>query len=509
MHALIRNKNGQAGKPVLRMALAIALVAQALLPAATSLRASTRPRYGGTLRVMMQQRVDSLDPREIPSDSQRGAATERLLSLVSERLVRLDEKGQPQPELAISWTHSPNFKRWEFKLRPNVKFHDGTLLTPGIVAGRLQLLGDDAVAAVVGDAVRIESTNALPNLLYELALWRNAIFKMAGGNQTASLVGTGAFKFGEFFPGRNATFIASEDHWAGRPFVDQIEVEMGVNPREQAIAQELGKADVVELGPTEFRRATQAGRRAWASQPVGGFALVFRPDSLAAADSNIRAALALSIDRASIHSVLLQRQGEPSAALLPQWLSGYAFVFVGERNLKEARKLLASVRQPPRAIVLDYEAGDLLSQSVAERVVVNAREAGLPMQLAEQINSRVARADVRLLRYRASTANALHSLGESLKSMEMEPSPSKLPSPTSAIEQIFDQESSLLSEHRVIPIAHLPVMFGLSTRVKNWMPTRMGEWRLADVWIEQETERRTGEEKDRGQAGVPVPREKH
>jgi hypothetical protein len=167
------------------------------------------------------------------------------------------------------------------------------------------------------------------------------------------------------------------------------------------------------------------------------------------------------------------------------------------------------VKQPPRAIVLDYEAGDLLSQSVAERVVVNAREAGLPMQLTEQSNSRVARADVRLLRYRVSTSNALHSIGDSLKSMEMEPSPSKLPSPTSAIEQIFDQESSLLPEHRVIPIAHLPVMYGLSPRVKNWMPTRMGEWRLADVWIEQTQESKTTQDKERGQAGVPVPREKH
>ena len=41
----------------------------------------------------------------------------------------------------------------------------------------------------------------------------------------------------------------------------------------------------------------------------------------------MREAVALSIDRTAIHNVLLQKQGEISGALLPRWLSGYAFLF--------------------------------------------------------------------------------------------------------------------------------------------------------------------------------------
>ena len=39
-------------------------------------------------------------------------------------------------------------------------------------------------------------------------------------------------------------------------------------------------------------------------------------------DPRLREALALCVDRAAIHNVLLQRQGEIRGALLPQWLSG-------------------------------------------------------------------------------------------------------------------------------------------------------------------------------------------
>jgi hypothetical protein len=37
-----------------------------------------------------------------------------------------DDNGKPKPSLALSWSRSDDFKTWTFKLRPDVKFHDGT-----------------------------------------------------------------------------------------------------------------------------------------------------------------------------------------------------------------------------------------------------------------------------------------------------------------------------------------------------------------------------------------------
>ena len=44
---------------------------------------------------------------------------------VYEGLITI-ENGRPVPKLALSWQSSPDFQEWTFKLRPGVKFHDGT-----------------------------------------------------------------------------------------------------------------------------------------------------------------------------------------------------------------------------------------------------------------------------------------------------------------------------------------------------------------------------------------------
>ena len=102
----------------------------------------------------------------------------------------------------------------------------------------------------------------------------------------------------------------------GRPaFLDAIEVQMGRSLRDQLVDLEVGKADIVELGPNDLRHASERGGTVWSSLPLDLIALVVTPGR--AEDSRVRQALALSIDRAAMHNVLLQKQGEVTAALLP------------------------------------------------------------------------------------------------------------------------------------------------------------------------------------------------
>jgi ABC-type transport system substrate-binding protein len=102
--------------------------------------------------------------------------------------------------------------------------------------------------------------------------------------------------------------------------------------RDQSVGPGAGQADVVELGPNELRRQV-AGARVWSSSPVRLLALVFGPRI---ADARVREALALAVDRTAIHSVLLQKQGEVSGALLPQWITGYAFLFGAAADVARA-----------------------------------------------------------------------------------------------------------------------------------------------------------------------------
>src|SRR6267378_284771 len=160
-----------AGTRLFRLIAALILFGTAAtLLAATP---STRPAYGGILRVQKSGRVVTLDPRQWPSDSIQAAATEQLASLVFDRLARLDDHGATQPALAVSWQHDMQAKRWQFRMREGAKFADSTPLTPEAAALALQqLLGNEFDVSATSDSVVILADHSLPDLPAQLATGR-------------------------------------------------------------------------------------------------------------------------------------------------------------------------------------------------------------------------------------------------------------------------------------------------------------------------------------------------
>ena len=47
----------------------------------------------------------------------------------------------------------------------------------------------------------------------------------------------------------------------------------------------------------------------------------------------------------------------------------------------------------------------------------------------------------------------------------------------------FTVEQEMLRSHRIIPLFHLPEIYGLGPRVRGWAPSRWGEWKLDSVWL--------------------------
>src|SRR3954471_8576302 len=77
-----------------------------------------------TLRYASQFDPGTMDPHAIASLYQT-----RVVGQVYDSLVQRDEKFQPSPALALSWTPLAGGTGWRFRLRPGVKFHDGTPFT--------------------------------------------------------------------------------------------------------------------------------------------------------------------------------------------------------------------------------------------------------------------------------------------------------------------------------------------------------------------------------------------
>lgn len=440
-----------------RIVLAL-LAASSVLLAATAARGATRPRYGGTLHANVRGAPMSLDPADQIDFEQRNVT-----SLIFDTLITLDDRGKLQASVATAWRNEAG--RLQITLRHGVRFQDGSQLTSDAVASSLAAANPKWNITPTTDGVTIETDD--PEILPELALPRNAILKRG-----PQLIGTGPFAIATWQPGKHVTLAAFEDCWRGRPFVDSVELDLGKAFRDQMLALDARRAEVIEVRPEQARHAVAQGRRIENSTPIELVALVFTRDARNEDDSALRDALRYAIDRTSINTVLLQNAGEPSAALLPQWMSGYAFLFPAAADLGRARQLRALLPAP--TWTLSYDSTDPLARLVAERVLLNGQDIGLRLQLTTN-----SAADIRIIRL------PLRSLDPQL-ALELLASDSGLPRPaipSDSPDALYQAETAMLQSRRIVPLVYLPVSYAISSAVRNWSATRDGTWRLDDVWF--------------------------
>jgi len=436
------------------------------LLSAPAAAAAIRPHYGGILHVQMESAVSSLDP--LDSDQGDTLVADNVFGLMFDTLVRLNDRGEPQPALASSWQVEASNQRWEFTLRPGTRFSDATPLTPEVVAACLRRANPSWRVLPGETTVVIQLDAASPDLPSQLALPRNSIAKWDG----AKAVGTGPFVVIQWDPGKKLVVSARDDYWDSRPFLDSIEIDMGRSFRDANIAYDLGQAQVIEI-PAELAQHASQARQARESEPVELLALLFAHDIQSPEDAKQRQALALSIDRNLLNRVILQGGGEPAGGLLPDWLTGYGFLFPASANLTRAQQLRAEVPQTT-LWNLGLDGSDPLMRLLAERIILNASDAGLRLQLANQRTP-----DIRLIRVPLLSLDAHVALSQINRDLGIPP-PKFL---DNSVDGLYHAESAILHSERVIPLLHLRKAWAVSKSVSNWEDARDGAWRLSDVWL--------------------------
>jgi peptide/nickel transport system substrate-binding protein len=442
------------------------LAASSLILAAFAAGAETRPQYGGTLHIATRDAFTSLDPAQADSSTQANVTR-----LVFETLVTLNPREQVRPALAISWQASADNRRWRFPLRSAISFHDGSALTPEIAAASLGTANPSWHVVAEGDSVVIELETPDPDLPPELALPRNAIYERDAKN---TLAGTGPFRVADWQPGKRLLLTANDDYWGGRAFLDSIEIEMNKSFRDQLMAFQSGKADLIEVAPEQAQRLAIDRQNLRSSLPMELLALVFTHDAQSSNEKLLRQALALSIDRNSIGNVLLQGAAQPVESLLPNWMTGYAFVFSNQSDSAQARHLRELAQAAP-SWTLGYDGGDPTARLIAERIALNAKDAGLSVRPAPATSP-----DLRLMRISLESPDPWIAF-EHLATIF------GLPAPViqdGSVENLYRSEQSLLATERIIPLFHLPTVYSVSSAVKDCKLQKDGTWNLADVWLE-------------------------
>src|SRR5213594_2828593 len=103
--------------------LALAVVAASVV---TAVHAADTPRRGGILLAVIGADPPSLDPHQ-----ESTFATMQLVAPLYSTLIQIDPYSYPKiiGDVASEWKISPDALTYTFKIRPGIKFHDGSPLT--------------------------------------------------------------------------------------------------------------------------------------------------------------------------------------------------------------------------------------------------------------------------------------------------------------------------------------------------------------------------------------------
>ena len=295
--------------------------APARLP--TDARSAT-PLQGGLLRIARpaNSRAETLDPAASLS------AYEYLGALYN-RLVKLDEAGQPVPDLAAEWDVGPDAMRWTLRMRDGVRFHDGSAFTASDAAATLaHILDPDVgspqagVLSTVMDAgglrvpdpttlvIELHSPHSdLPSLLSAYQCY----ITPEGGNPATDGIGTGPFRLETFRAGGRGRIFAFEDHFAGPPVLDEIEFYSIQDTQARANALIAGQIDLLAQTNLDFAtaRVVAASDRATIARVVNGqwYTIPLLATSPEFSDVRVRQAVKAAYDPQRILDVAAQGNG--------------------------------------------------------------------------------------------------------------------------------------------------------------------------------------------------------
>ncbi|HKQ89011.1 MAG TPA: ABC transporter substrate-binding protein, partial [Candidatus Acidoferrales bacterium] len=298
----------------------------------------------------------------------------------------------------------------------------------------------------------------------------------SSGGSAGSVAGSGPFRISEWEPGKQLTLVANDDYSGGRPFVDAIEIDMGRSVRDRLTDLEVGRTDFSEIPAEDARQAAGSGVRISVSQPDDLIAMVFPSGHAATADAKLRQAVACSLNRVAIVDFILQREGQPAGGLLPQWSSGTAFPFSTAADPSRAKELRSQIAGSP-LIRLGYDSGDALEESIADRISVDAREAGISVAAAPlQTGASANRSDARLVRvsmispHPAVALAGLLSVLNPLAGLATAP-----PNDATSAVQVYTAQRSALDGFWIVPVVWVPRVYGLSGRVRDWQTPTTGD----------------------------------
>ncbi|MFF8187126.1 ABC transporter substrate-binding protein [Microbacterium sp. NPDC016588] len=390
------------------------------------------PATGGerTLHVARSESFDGWDP-----DKAAAYSTYQTLQGVLEPLLRFAPEGdQLEPGLATAWSYDADALTWTFTVRDDAMFSDGTPLTSADVVfsagvwaegsnyGSLYANITDVSApdehTVVFSLARPDTTLPVLMTWSSSAIFPNDFGGLSKKDYFAAPVAAGAFTVADWSPGGRIVLDKNPHYYQeGRPYVDQIVIEVVPDATERAAQFQAGQIDISEyVSPIDAKQYGDDIVTLPASQIEH---LSFNTTRGPLADPAVRRALAQAIDYESIAAGPFRGVGTEPRGIVPPNLANWAPPTVEpfRKNVDAAENLLAESGADVSSLELVYDAANptdhlvaqILKESFAEidvELTLTALETGAFLSRAYGLD-----ADMVLWSYGAVSPDVIDPLG--------------------------------------------------------------------------------------------------
>ena len=293
-------------------------------------------KQGGTLTVGLELDIPGFDGLKV---GVYDTAANIAASLIFDTLVSLDIDGKAKPKLALSWSSSDDFRVWTFKLRPDVKFHDGTPFNAQAVAWTFARLKDPKnncrCAFYIANILSVEPKDDLtlvytlkdPAVNFPAVLARptetNTVhsptaIQAKGDDYNRNPVGTGPFILKSWTAGDRMVVERNPNYWdKGHPYLDRVVLRPLPDSQSRFASLKSGETDLVwadEFEADNIMRARKDATLQVLSYAGSGAAVNAINTKVPPLDDvRVRRALVMAIDRKKMSQALTSGIARPAS----------------------------------------------------------------------------------------------------------------------------------------------------------------------------------------------------
>jgi peptide/nickel transport system substrate-binding protein len=326
-----------------------------------------RPRRGGTLVLATPVTGREPDPWFVLDTG--GVATAQL---AGEYLTRPGRGNVLEPGLAVSWRPGKTPQEWTFELRPGVRFHDGSTLTPDDVVATFDTISDpesgsSALSALGGvlspgnveevgaNAVRFHLDRPYADFPYLVSTYTYSAVVLPAGYEPGTFVeggvGTGPYVVREYVANEHTRYVRNTRYWRrGLPYLEEVTLRYYADYAAIVLALQSGEADVTlearyQGSQALFDNPSVRMQR----EPSSAYrALHLRVDSPPLDSPLVRRAIALSLDRPALVRGLYNGRADVGNdhAFAPVYPTHPETPTQRRQDYDEARRLLAQAGHP-------------------------------------------------------------------------------------------------------------------------------------------------------------------